>query len=112
MEPRIGVNVSRADADSIRLPDDARNVTYRIGGAFDPVPRAYEFDTSETAFRAWAAERGAAPREGPATVRRYDGSSRRIDRGLYFGQRTGSDSGWEVAYDRDAGRAYYHSSSR
>ena len=106
------MNVSRSAARLNWLPADATNISYRRGGAFDPMPLAVELDIGEQSFRDWARDQGWQLAQGERRAYRYDFSLRAIDRALWYTHMTSPDSGVHAVYDLDAGRAYYHSHSR
>lgn len=110
-QPREGRGVSRAAAPISGLPPDTSNINYRLGGAFDPIPACYEFDTSEQSFRDWAASKNWTLEQAGGVMTRYDQSQVTINRGLFY-HWTEEDSGVHAAFDRDTGRAYFYNHTR
>ncbi len=110
------------------LPAEARNISYYRSYSYT----AYEFDISEEGFRDWAGYKRwrLSAIEDPVTVLRYnwpiikspenfegiapagtDGKVT-IESGLIHHTDLGAGGGIWVAYDTDAGRAYYQSKPR
>lgn len=113
-EPRVGQNVSRERAKVRGLPLRAANVSYHIPGAFGAVT-AFEFDVPEDEFLSWAASDGwntqPIPPGEPFEIYRFDNTRTLIRRGHFY-RWTEEDRGRHVAYDSDAGRAYYYDHTR
>ena len=112
MQPSIGQNVSRTEAKCARwLPPDASAVSYRVGGAFDPVPLCFECSTSEASFRAWVAPNGWDLKTGEWGARRFDNSRVTVANALYYNH-LDEDRTTQAVYDLDTGRMYFYKSSR
>lgn len=107
--PRVVAHVGPADAP-YDLPDKATDVCYRTRPAFWPEEN-YEFSIDEDGFRRWAEANGHVPLVGvgpePYRIRRYTQTYAEIAEGLRHERTIGeAGGGWQVAFDRRAGRAY------
>ncbi len=113
-------NASR-DEVPFPLPVDATNINFYRPGAFGP--NVYlEFNTSEDSFLEWVQQFSRvrpAENEGPIHIYRYHAYGPGADPspevtfedGRLFEWIQG-DRGERIAYDADAGRAYYQENSR
>jgi hypothetical protein len=107
---KTGRNVPPSAVPFRGLPRGASNVSYSVGG-MRPVT-AYEFDIGEEAFLKWAADRGwEVSKTSDATIYRFDNTRATIQNGYAYDW-DHEDSGVNVAYDIDKGRAYYLFDSR
>ncbi len=115
------------------LPDAASNVSFYKSYSFT----SYEFDIPESDFVKWSRWE-LSPIDEPVSIPRYCYSSvdvpapgpnataeewqafessyasrsAKITNGLYYGYLQGNGGGVWVGYDRNLGRAYYHSAPR
>ncbi len=117
---RVTYNATR-ESVWMRLPEDATRINLFEPGAFGP-NRYFEFDTSEESFLTWVREISTVERAdypAPYTIHRYTKYAPDADatyevtivNGHLF-EWTEEDMGQYIAYDADAGRAYYWSHSR
>jgi hypothetical protein len=111
------------------LPKSASHISYLRSYGFT----AYEFDISESDFRAWSSWE-LQPISKPVTVMRYSFTNQAdfdtrntsmaqwdrweekcratVSDGLWYERRRGNGGGVTVAYDRTKGRAYIQTSPR
>lgn len=97
-----------ASHTSLRLPADATDVCY-VKRAFHAPFNAFEFNTSETSFVAWAKANNYDPIEisQPYSLHRYNRKDVTVVEGLFYEKIFDPDTGLHLAYDRRAKRAYY-----
>lgn len=115
---RTGHHLSFSDSPVV-VPENATDIAYFLPGAFGP-NKVYEFTTSEPSFLGWANRWLDMPMRGPSygrtSVVRYDHELNRwevreIENGILF-RWNEEDRGINLVFDRQSGRAYYHSHSR
>jgi hypothetical protein len=112
MDPRVGRAADAASSPVPGLPSTATSIQYRIGGAFDAEPLTFECNMPEAHFVAWATARGLANRPGAEdTIWTVNGEITIVG-GVFFYRSYDADSAEYAAYDRKAGRAYYHTHTR
>lgn len=112
MEPEVGLNVPPSQMPIGGLPADVSSISYRLGGALDPVPQRYQFRTAEGSFRTWAEQMGFELSVRSSVVNDLTAGEIVIELSLTGRQMTGPDSGSHVSYDPSTGMAYYYSHTR
>lgn len=118
-QSRVGTSATAEEAAVGGLPPDANDVRWFLPGAFGP-NMVYDFATTPQGFRRWVSERNrpklTGPRVGPFRILVYDHANSTFafyeitDAIAYTWSE--EDRGVHMVYDRDMGRAYYHSHSR
>lgn len=113
MQPTVREHVSAGEVKiRIGLPKDASDISYRIGGEFDPNPLMFECLASEAAFREWTATKGWTLKKGRSEIIRYNDSRFASQNCLFFHKTVNGDQTTSTIYDLDSHRAYYSQSSR
>jgi hypothetical protein len=113
MQETVREHVSAKESGIVGLiPVGASDISYRRGGAFDPVPLSLECSTTQSEFRALAAQNKWPLELGERSLFRFNGTQITIDRAIFYCDVQNGDQVTQAVLDLDTNRMYYYHSTR